>query len=109
MRHIAALDDGKIPGDDEFNFRTRAKNLVDKWHQILNANKPTTGSPTVSPGQANGKSDKEITKEEDVITNGTKNIELNGTNVDHGEGNEEDANAEIADVSMLADVTMSEA
>jgi hypothetical protein len=80
MRHIAALDDGKIPGDDEFKFRIRAKNLVDKWHQILNANKPSTGSPAASTaGRADGKADKENTKDEDVVTNGTKNIDLNGT------------------------------
>lgn len=82
MRHIAALDDGKIPRDDDFNFRTRAKNLVDKWHQILNANKPLTGSPDASAsGQANGKMDQEITKdkEEDAVTKGTKNIDLNGS------------------------------
>jgi hypothetical protein len=80
MRHIAALDDGKIPGDDEFKFRIRAKNLVDKWHQILNANKPTTGSPAASTaGQVTGKSGKESTKDEDVVTNGTKNLDLNGT------------------------------
>jgi len=101
MRHIAALEDGKIPGDDEYNFRIRAKNLVDKWHQILNAIKPTTGSP---PAQANGKTDKEDAKDEDVVTNGTKNMDLNGTTVD--QGNEEDGNA---DMSMLADVTMSQA
>lgn len=82
MRHIAALDDGKIPRDDDFNFRTRAKNLVDKWHQILNANKPPTGSPAASnSGPANGKLDQEFTKEkvEDEVTKGTKNIDLNGS------------------------------
>ena len=82
MRHIAALDDGKIPRDDEFNFRIRAKNLVDKWHQILNANKPSTGSPAASTsGPPNGKLDQEIVKdkEEDAVTIGTKNIDLNGS------------------------------
>ena len=82
MRHIAALDDGKIPRDDDFNFRTRAKNLVDKWHQILNANKPSTGSPAASTsGPANGKMDQEIAKEkdEDAVTKATKNIDLNGS------------------------------
>lgn len=81
MRHIAALDDGKIPRDDEFKFRRRAKDLVDKWHQILNANKPSNGSPTTSiAGQANGKSDKEKTKDkdEDEVTKITKNLDLNG-------------------------------
>lgn len=80
MRHIAAIEDGKIPGDDEFKFRTRAKDLVDKWHQILNANKPPNGSPTTSTGQTNGKLDKENLKdkEEDDVTKGTQNLDLNG-------------------------------
>ena len=80
MRHIAALDDGHIPRDDEFNFRTRAKNLVDKWDQILNANKPSTGSPTAPTASANGKLD-EFTKDkgEDAMTKGIKNIDLNGS------------------------------
>ncbi|KAF9241853.1 hypothetical protein BU15DRAFT_44615 [Melanogaster broomeanus] len=40
MRHIAALPVEKVPRDDEFKFRVRAKALVDKWHAILGANKP---------------------------------------------------------------------
>ena len=44
MRHIAAIDDGKIPRDDDFNFRIRAKNLVCKWHPIIITNKPTASS-----------------------------------------------------------------
>jgi hypothetical protein len=86
MRHIAALDDGKIPRDDDFHFRARAKNLVDKWYQLLNRhrlnpNKPPTGSPAASTsGQANEKLDQEITKDkgEDAVTKGTKNIDFNG-------------------------------
>ena len=49
--------------------------LVDKWHQILNANKPVNGSPTTSAaGQANRKLDKEKVKDkdEDEVTKGTK-------------------------------------
>jgi hypothetical protein len=79
MRHIAAIDDGKIPRDDsEYRFRTRAKGLVDKWHQTFNANK-TNGSPTTSTaGHTNGKADKENTKDnEDEVTNGAKNLDLN--------------------------------
>ena len=55
--------------------------LVDKWHQILNANTPVNGSPTTSTaGQANGKSDKEKVKDkdEDEVTKGTQNLDLNG-------------------------------
>lgn len=95
MRHIAALSDEKMPPrDDEFKFRARAKGLVDKWHQILNANKPnTTGSPSVA--QANGKvvndekteAESENKKEEGAdadaeadaeVTQGTKNLDING-------------------------------
>ncbi|KAF8840708.1 hypothetical protein BDN67DRAFT_607663 [Paxillus ammoniavirescens] len=50
MRHIAALSPEKVPRDDEFKFRVRAKALVDKWHAILGANKPTEngGEPAVA-------------------------------------------------------------
>ncbi|KAF7360837.1 PWWP domain-containing protein [Mycena sanguinolenta] len=41
MRHIHRLDGSKVPRDDEFHFRERAKALVDKWDQILNSNSAT--------------------------------------------------------------------
>ncbi|PPQ95931.1 hypothetical protein CVT26_016152 [Gymnopilus dilepis] len=96
MRHIAALSDDKMPPrDEEFHFRTRAKSLVDKWHQILNANKPAAGgSPSASAAApATNGATKEAKEEggapgpvEDAataanteeVTNGTKNIDLNG-------------------------------
>jgi hypothetical protein len=83
MRHIATLSPEKIPPrESEFNFRKRAKALVDKWHQILNANKPTNGSPAGSATggqQTNGNAevDKDKDKVEDEITSGTKNLDLN--------------------------------
>jgi hypothetical protein len=40
MRHIAALTDDKVPRNAEYNFLGRAQTLVDKWHDILNSNKP---------------------------------------------------------------------
>ncbi|KAJ7640645.1 hypothetical protein B0H17DRAFT_1339250 [Mycena rosella] len=43
MRHIHLLEPGKVPRDDEYKFRDRAKALIDKWHGILNANKATEG------------------------------------------------------------------
>ncbi|KAG2016634.1 hypothetical protein CC2G_009784 [Coprinopsis cinerea AmutBmut pab1-1] len=39
MRHITALPDHKIPGNDTYKFRERSSALVQKWHQILNVNK----------------------------------------------------------------------
>lgn len=46
MRHIAVLPDDKVPRDEEFRFRDRAKALVEQWHQILNANKPSVTNGT---------------------------------------------------------------
>lgn len=67
MRHIHALSAEKVPRDDEFKFRERAKTLVDKWHDILSASKAsegavrkpaTNGKPhTEEAGTANGKED----------------------------------------------------
>ena len=39
MRHIYNLPDDKVPRNNEFKFKERAKALVDKWHDILNASK----------------------------------------------------------------------
>lgn len=90
MRHIAALGDDKMPPrDEEFHFRTRAKSMVDKWHQILNANKPGPGSPTISAignAPANGKTTTTTesataalaTPGADEVTKATENIDLNG-------------------------------
>ncbi|KAJ6528499.1 hypothetical protein B0H19DRAFT_1194569 [Mycena capillaripes] len=61
MRHIHLLEPAKVPCDDEFKFRDRAKALVDKWHGILNANKATDG-------------------ESAAVTEGTANLTLNGAN-----------------------------
>jgi hypothetical protein len=59
----------KIPRDDEFHFRSRAKALVDKWHVILSANKdagangtPAGSSPTAPP---------KVDKAEEDVPNGT--------------------------------------
>lgn len=75
MRHITAVPDERIPLDDEFRFRARAKSLVEKWHEILNANKTVIESPMEATGHLNGKSDEKVT---DEVTRGTKNLDLNG-------------------------------
>ena len=56
MRHIAVLPDEKVPRDGEFKFRDRAKALVDKWHQILNANK-SNGAEAATNGAIKGEED----------------------------------------------------
>lgn len=82
MRHVAALPPEKIPRDSEFNFRTRAKALVEKWQEILNAHKQTsTPPPTTAESltQAmNGAADATKGDTEDEVTQGTKNLDLNG-------------------------------
>ncbi|KAI6002844.1 hypothetical protein EDD15DRAFT_2466365 [Pisolithus albus] len=50
MRHIAALSVEKVPRDEEFHFRTRAKALVEKWHTIVDAKKATEGGETAPNG-----------------------------------------------------------
>ncbi|KAG6335689.1 hypothetical protein ID866_3395 [Astraeus odoratus] len=52
MRHIAALSPEKVPRDDEFHFRTRAKALVDKWHTILGSSKTAEASGEAAPNGA---------------------------------------------------------
>lgn len=89
MRHIAAIPDDKAPPlDTDYRFRARAKGLVERWHQILNANKPA-GGPTASPNSketTSGKKSGSPTKEnksadaqaEAEVIKATNGIDLNG-------------------------------
>ncbi|KAK0209346.1 hypothetical protein DFS33DRAFT_1380819 [Desarmillaria ectypa] len=106
MRHIAALAEEKIPNDNKYKFHGRAKALVDRWQQVLNANKNES---------TNG------------VTEGTAKMDLNGNGNASGEDKKKVSGAASAvphteeplsalpgaygagDVSMLGDVTMSEA
>ncbi|KAJ7150154.1 hypothetical protein C8R43DRAFT_1006439 [Mycena crocata] len=69
MRHIHLLEPHKVPRDDEFKFRDRAKALVDKWHQILNANTTGGDGEVASAG----------------VTEGTAAMDLNGTAGEEGD------------------------
>ncbi|OAX41133.1 Tudor/PWWP/MBT [Rhizopogon vinicolor AM-OR11-026] len=92
MRHIAALSTEKVPRDDEFKFRTRAKSMVDKWHAILGASK---GSEV--EGAVNGASaDAGVPAEKKADNHQSSPVE-NGT-----------TGPPAADVS-LADATMTDA
>ncbi|KAL1945865.1 hypothetical protein VTO73DRAFT_1867 [Trametes versicolor] len=126
MRHIHALSDDKVPRDEEFKFRERAKVLVDKWHDVL---KTTNGAPESKPAangarkedgpaSTNGKSENGATE---AKANGVAAMEVDADAKGEVEpAAEESADAEskpaddepvngAADESMLADVTMSEA
>ncbi|KAI9061701.1 hypothetical protein FKP32DRAFT_1594220 [Trametes sanguinea] len=134
MRHIYALSEDKVPRDDEFKFRERAKVLVDKWHDVLKAN----GAPESKPA-TNGAAHKATDAEEgSAAPNGNTKTEENGTEAKENgsaamqvdaeaEAKAQPAAAETsapeaeskpaedapangaADESVLADVTMSEA
>jgi hypothetical protein len=94
MRHIAALSTEKVPRDDEFKFRTRAKSMVDKWHAILGASK---GSEHVAEGAVNGASTDAGAAAEKKVDNNQPSPVENGAPA-----------PPAADVS-LADITMTEA
>ncbi|KAJ6456772.1 hypothetical protein C8R47DRAFT_1082303 [Mycena vitilis] len=79
MRHIHLLEPDRVPRDDEFKFRDRAKALVDKWHGILNANKATDG-------------------ESAAVTESTARMDLNGTGEGEGEGD-----LTVMDITMNGD------
>ncbi|CAK5269618.1 unnamed protein product, partial [Mycena citricolor] len=87
MRHIHLLEDERAPRDADFKFRERAKALVDKWQQILNAHK---AGPDTDGAAANG------TEEEKVHTE-----ETNGVAAEQEDKNE----AVDGDLTMM-DVTM---
>ncbi|KAF7343715.1 PWWP domain-containing protein [Mycena sanguinolenta] len=86
MRHIHLLDAAKVPRDDEFHFRDRAKALVDKWHEILNSNSTTKAA------EAEGAEGGDAST---ANANGIARMDLNGTA--EGEG----------DLTVM-DVTMDE-
>lgn len=75
MRHIHALNADKVPRDDEFKFRERAKSLVDKWHEILSASKAAEGA--VRKPATNGKP-----HAEDAGANANGREEANGKETD---------------------------
>nr|GAT48095.1 predicted protein [Mycena chlorophos] len=52
MRHIHLLEPARVPRDDEYNFRDRAKVLVDKWNGMLSAERSAEGASTGTGGGA---------------------------------------------------------
>ncbi len=105
MRHIHALPNERVPRDDEFKFRERAKILVDKWHETLKSN----GSSDAAKPATNGTH--KAADAENAGVNGADSKE-NGTKAEAEDiamqGEDAPANG-VGDESLLADVTMSEA
>ncbi|KAI0364417.1 Tudor/PWWP/MBT, partial [Pilatotrama ljubarskyi] len=107
MRHIHALSDDKVPRDDEFKFRERAKVLVDKWHDILKANGAPESKPATNGTRKAGEGEDAAV---DADAKGEAEPAAESKADAESKPAEEDAPANgAADESVLADVTMSEA
>lgn len=95
MRHIHLQPSDKIPRDDEFHFRTRAKALVDKWHVILSANKEAGPGPNGTPAGSSPTAPSKAEKADEDAPNGA--AATSATDVP------------VADGTTSVDVTMAEA
>ena len=98
MRHIHALNADKVPRDDEFKFRERAKALVDKWHEILSASKAAEGA--VRKPATNGKP-----HAEDAGTNANGKEETNGKEADKKDESAQDAEKDKMEVDAKEEPT----
>jgi TFIIS helical bundle-like domain len=111
MRHIQSQGDGKIPRDDEFKFKDRAKALVEKWHQILNSNKSNgTASTTAKGDEATIGTDPE-TDNMDVDAKGDPEVADDKENIPENEdavGEDANVSAMEGDITALADTSMAE-
>jgi hypothetical protein len=98
MRHIAALSTEKVPRDDEFKFRTRAKSMVDKWHAILGA---TKGNENAAEGAVNGVSaDTGAPAEKKIVDNNQPSPAENGAPAPVPATGPPAADASLADIAM---------
>ncbi|EKM75299.1 hypothetical protein AGABI1DRAFT_116494 [Agaricus bisporus var. burnettii JB137-S8] len=78
MRHIAVLEDEKIPRNAEFKFKERADALVKKWQQILNANKSANASIDSISALAPLSAAPGMKDDDTTVTQATAAINLNG-------------------------------
>lgn len=96
MRHIHLQPSDKIPRDDEFHFRSRAKALVDKWHVILSANKEAGPGANGTPAGSSPTAPSKVDKPEEDVPNGAAAVPTSETHP-------------AADGTTSVDVTMAEA
>ncbi|KAF8552778.1 kinase-like protein [Imleria badia] len=57
MRHIVALTPDKVPLDEQFKFRARARALIDKWHTLLDTNEPSENGLEITTNSADAAAD----------------------------------------------------
>jgi hypothetical protein len=96
MRHIHLQPSDKIPRDDEFHFRIRAKALVDKWHVIVNTSKDAGPGANGTPAGSSPTAPSKVDKADEDVPNGAAGVPA----------------AEVvpaADGTTSVDVTMAEA
>jgi len=60
MRHISLADDKQITRDDEFEFKSRAQTLVEKWQKIARDHEESTYANGANGVQSNGTADKSM-------------------------------------------------
>lgn len=108
MRHIHALPASKIPRNDDFHFRERAKVLVDKWGVLINGPGGKASSEKPNGAATNGKKEESSPKVEEpaAMDQDAKDEDAKSASADAMAEDDAPAGAEE---SMLADVTMSEA
>jgi len=114
MRHIHALTPSKIPRNDEFRFKERAKVLVDKWAVLINgpggkANGDKADTPAANGTSTNGKKAKSTPSKDEDSTGADQDAKGEDAKSGSADAIAEDDTPAGAEESMLADVTMSEA
>lgn len=113
MRHIHALNASKIPRNEEFHFKERAKVLIDKWGVLLpkaqpNGEKGETPAANGTPVAAATNGKKGAAKASPAKDESPAAMDQDAKSGDADAIADDEAPAG-AEESMLADVTMSEA
>lgn len=103
LKAILKID--SIPREDEFNFKSRSKTLLDKWNKLM-ADAPTNGvngaseaaEKKVEPEVAKSTDDKEAESEnqaEETTTKKDESAEPDKSSVDKAEAKEAEASEKV--------------
>jgi hypothetical protein len=96
MHHIHLLPLDKVPRDEEFQFRSRAKALVDKWRIILGAYKEAGAGAGSTPAGSSSTAPFKVDRAEDDAPSGAAAVPAGETHP-------------AADETTSVDVIMAEA
>ncbi|KAI5121573.1 hypothetical protein M0805_000753 [Coniferiporia weirii] len=107
MRHIAALEDERVPRDEEFKFKDRAQALVNKWHTKINKVNGSAEPKPMDVEKLSGAADGSAVPPSAATEESSKK-DADG----EADAAAEDDSPAVGDLtigeSMLGDVTMSE-